>query len=417
MQCNIFAICVPYLIVGVVGSACSDLDTCRNSPEAALSLLQVDLSLGSVKRARTLEGDHVSMKTSSLSRASPDVLSKDDPVKLASLMTIGPLFLILAVVWSFYLLKKDMFPENSVAYIVLVGFSFDVTSISMHTLNKVCVSFTQAPAIVTVAQMMVALICFMLVYHREVLQADRSQMLRWCVVPIFYSSMLISSLFGYQTLSLTLVQLLRNCAPLLTMCIEQFTMPPEHRPKFTVPVVGALFMTIVGSVMYSCTLEAFSFMGLGIVMLNTILAILDRVVQRRLLVEECKDLPLQACMVINNSLGMLPTFAMAFLTHEFSLVDGHKANWTDPGIIALLIMSGFMGLGIGIFGLMCQKAMSATSFQVLQNCAKVAVVGIGMNLFGDQVPNLIGAMGLFLSLGGSAFYGYARTLEMAPTKK
>jgi drug/metabolite transporter (DMT)-like permease len=377
----------------------------------------MDLSLGSVKKARTLEGDHASMKTSSLSRYSPHILSKDDPVKLASLETIGPLFLILAVVWSFYFLKKDMFPENSVAYIVLVGFSFDVTSVSMHTLNKVCVSFTQAPSIVTVAQMMVALICFMSVYHREVLQANRSQMLRWCVVPIFYSSMLISSLFGYQALSLTLVQLLRNCAPLLTMCIEQFTMPLEHRPKFTVPVVGALFMTIVGSVMYSCTLEAFSFVGLGIIILNTILAILDRVVQRRLLVEECKDLPLQACMVINNSLGMLPTFAMAFLTHEFSLVDGNKANWTDPGIIALLIMSGVMGLGIGIFGLMCQKAMSATSFQVLQNCSKVAVVGIGMKLFGDQVPNLVGAMGLFLSLGGSAFYGYARTLEMPPTKK
>jgi drug/metabolite transporter (DMT)-like permease len=344
-------------------------------------------------------------------------MSKDDQEKIGALETIGPLFVILGVLWLFYFMKKDLFREKSIAYMALAGFSFSITSVSMHTLNKVCVAFTHAPSTVTVVQMMIALVCFMSVYHREVLQADRSQMLRWCFVPLVYAAMLNTSLIGYQYLTLTLVTVLRNCAPLVTMVIEQFTMPPEHRPKFTVPIVAALATMVVGAFMFSYTQENFSFIGLCIIILNTLLAIFDRVLQRRLLVEECKDLPLQACMVINNSLGMLPTFALAWATSEFGTISANAANWTDPAVIALLIMSGFMGLGIGIFGLMCQKAMSATSFQVLQNSSKVVVITIGMKLFGDRVDSPARVFGLMLSLVGSALYGYAKTLENAPTKK
>jgi drug/metabolite transporter (DMT)-like permease len=346
----------------------------------------------------------------------PDVLSNNAPEKRGALKTVGPFFLILGVMWSIYFLRKDLFPEKSIAYIVLAGFSFGITSVSMHTLNKVCIDFTNAPSTVTVVQMAIALICFMAVYYREVLQADKQQMMKWCVVPLFYAAMLNTSLLGYEYLTLTLVTLLRNCAPVLTMCIEQFTMPPEHRPKFTLPVMAAFATMITGAFLFSYTQESFPFIGLVIIVVNTVFAILDRVVQRRLLVEECKDLPLQACMVINNSLGMIPTLALAAAQHEFNTVRGNMANWTDPGIILLLVMSGFMGLGIGLFALMCQKVMSATSFQVLQNATKVGVVAIGTQLFGDKVDTLARVVGLVLSLAGSAAYGYAKSLEMPVAK-
>jgi drug/metabolite transporter (DMT)-like permease len=346
----------------------------------------------------------------------PDVLSRTSPEKLGALETVGPFFLILGLMWSVYFVRKDLFQEKSVAYIVLAGFSFAITSVSMHTLNKVVIQFTNAPSAVTVVQMAIAVTCFMAVYHREVLRADKKQMMKWCVVPVFYAAMLNTSLLGYEYLTLTLVTLLRNCAPVLTMCIEQFTMSEEHRPKFTLPVMAAFATMIIGAFLFSYTQESFPFIGLVIIVINTLLAILDRVVQRRLLVEECKDLPLQACMVINNSLGMLPTLALAAAQHEISIVRANAANWTDPGIIVLLIMSGFMGLLIGIFGLMCQKAMSATSFQVLQNTSKVGVVAIGIQLFGDKVNSPARVVGLILSLAGSAAYGYAKSLEMPVAK-
>merc|ERR1719263_1553788 len=174
---------------------------------------------------------------------------------------------------------------------------------------------------------------------------------------------------------------------------------------------------VLGAVLFSSTESVFSWIGLGLVILNTLLAILDRVLQRRLLVQECKDLPLSACMVINNSRGVLPTILIAGLSKEFQGFQDSATNWKDPGVITLVIMSGFMGLFIGLSGLMCQKAMSATSFQVLQNMSKVVVVVIGVQIFGDKIDTPGKAFGMFLSLSGSLAYGYARALESAEAKK
>merc|ERR1719443_2214137 len=122
-----------------------------------------------------------------------------------------------------------------------------------------------------------------------------------------------------------------------------------------------MMIMVIGALMFSWTESAFSWVGLGLVIVNT----------------------LSACMVINNSLGMLPTLMIAGISNEFEGFQESGANWRDPGVIALVIMSGFMGLGIGLAGLMCQKAMSATSFQVLQNMSKVAVVVVAVQVFGD----------------------------------
>jgi drug/metabolite transporter (DMT)-like permease len=231
--------------------------------------------------------------------------------------------------------------------------------------------------------------------------------------------MLNSSLFGYQYLSLTLVTVFRNLAPLVTMAVEKCIMAPEHQPKATFPVVASMLVMIVGAILFSWTEDAFSWIGLGLIVVNTFLAIFDRVLQRRLLVQECKDLPLPVCMIINNSLGILPTICVAWASNE---VAGFQepatiANWSDPGILVLVLMSGFMGLFIGLSGLMCQKAMTATSFQVLQNMSKVVVVTLGVYIFGDKMNSPGRLIGMFLSLAGSLAYGYARTLEAAETKK
>jgi len=342
------------------------------------------------------------------------LLAKDDPAKNETLLAILPLFGILFGLWTFYFMRKDMFPDKSVPYVVLAGFTFSVTSVSMNTLNKAVVSFTHQPFTVTCIQMMIAVPTLMCLHGREVLAADRTQMLKWCVVPIAYAAMLNTSLIGYQYLTLTLVTVFRNLAPLVTMLVEGIIMPPEHRPQVTLPILASMMIMVVGAVLFSWTESTFSWIGLGLVILNTLIAIFDRLLQRRLLVEECKDLPLSACMVVNNTLGMLPTLMLAGISKEFQGFQESGANWRDPGIIVLVIMSGFMGLFIGMAGLMCQKAMSATSFQVLQNMSKVLVVVIGVQVFHDKMDSHMRVLGMFLSLAGSMAYGYARTMETAP---
>jgi len=331
--------------------------------------------------------------------------------KLGTLKTVMPLAIFLAMAWSFYYAKKELFPTEGVLYVILVSASFSATSISMHTLNKACVGLTGASSTLTTVQMAVAVIVTLALSGKEVWGADRKKLLRWCIVPIFYAGMLNSSLLGYKYLSLSLVTVFRNLSPMVTMTVEGFLMEAEHRPKVTLNVVLSLLMMAAGALLFTTGQGESTWFGLVIITLNTLLAIGDRCVQRRLLVSECKDLPLSACMTLNNALGMLPTFMMAMALHEPATFSSHKDAWTDPATLLLIGLSGLMGMGIGFYGLMCQKAMTATSFQVLQNMSKVCVVGVGVVVFGDRMDSPTRLGGMALSLLGSAAYGLARAAE------
>merc|ERR1719206_211825 len=99
--------------------------------------------------------------------------------------------------------------------------------------------------------------------------------------------------------------------------------------------------------------------------------------------------------------------ALAIGTHEVAQAAGGDAEWSDPQVLVLLLLSGFIGLGINYFGFETQRAISATSFFVLQNVTKLVVVGMGVFMFGDPLT-AITAMGIMLSVSGSAMYGYAQ---------
>merc|ERR1719240_1719185 len=119
---------------------------------------------------------------------------------------------------------------------------------------------------------------------------------------------------------------------------------------------------------------------------------------------------------------MIPTLALAFFTKEMAAATESSAlpNWTDPKVLVLLVLSGAIGLGIGYYGFACQKAISATSFLVLQNVSKVAVVGCGIFFFHDPIKSPFAMAGLLLSLGGSYLYGKSQmdlAQELAEQKR
>jgi len=246
---------------------------------------------------------------------------------------------------------------------------------------------------------------------KEVVGADRKKLLWWCLVPVFYAGLLNSSLFSYKYISLSLMIVFRNLAPLVTMTVESFVMDAQDAPKVTLPVVLAIMVMVIGALLFTIGESDASWIGLTVVLLNTLLAVADRVLQRRLLVSECKDLPLSACMILNNSLGMLPTLAMAFAMHEVQTIPAHQAAWTDPATLLLIGLSCLMGMGIGYFGLMCQQAMTAASFQVLGNLSKVGLVFVGVCVFGDNMDSRTRQGGMVLSIVGSIAYGLARASE------
>merc|ERR1719491_2579209 len=85
-----------------------------------------------------------------------------------------------------------------------------------------------------------------------------------------------------------------------------------------------------------------------------------------------------------------------------------RARWGEPQVLVLLLVSGFVGTGISILGLECQRAISATSFSVMQNTSKIAVVSAGIVFFLDPIGSPASVLGLSLSLGGSFLYAFAQ---------
>merc|ERR1719277_1068041 len=103
-------------------------------------------------------------------------------------------------------------------------------------------------------------------------------------------------------------------------------------------------------------LDSISLVGVGFAFLNMFLAVTDRLIQRRLLTTECKDLSSSVCTILNNFFGMLPTLLLAGLTGQFghAAAPENRAKWMEAHVMVLLVLSGLVGTGISILGLECQ---------------------------------------------------------------
>lgn len=322
----------------------------------------------------------------------------------------------LGLLWIFFY-RVPQWKENKLVKILLLCTTWCGMSVGMHTLNKALSVLLGTPSLIALSQMAVSVVIFGAMSWRDLLQADRKELLTWMIVPIFFASMLISSFYTYEYISLSMLTIVRNLTPLVVLPIESLVMPADKQPRVDRTIVLSILAMFFGAVIYGGNIENFSWIGIAFALMNMILACSDRLIQRRLLTDQCKGLTSSACSILNNGVAMFPTFAMALMTQETTKVTSPEAiaNWTDPQTMILLAMSGLIGMGICYFGFECQREVSATSFFVMQNLSKVAVVTVGISVFGDSLRSPWALLGLLLSLGGSFAYGRAQ-MPSIPSK-
>jgi len=299
----------------------------------------------------------------------------------------------------------------------LLCISWASMSVGMHVLNKALVDYLHAPALITTLQMWLTVLVVGARSWGDLCRSPRGQVLQWLIVPFLFAGMLVSAFYAYAQISLTLLTLVRNLTPLLMLPLEMLVMPPERRPSVSGGVFLGILLMLGGAVIYSGgNAASISKVGLAFAFLNMLLAVTDRLMQRRLLTAECKDLSTGTCTILNNFFGALPTLMLAMSTGQLHDARVEQAQWLQPPVLVLLLLSGLVGTGISVLGIECQRAVSATSFSVMQNASKVAVVGAGALLFLDPIGSPASAMGLLLSLGGSFVYGLAQQRAAAQAK-
>lgn len=321
------------------------------------------------------------------------------------------MFCLIGVGWASYIRVSNKASEAQSQYlanvrIALLCASWAATSIGMSVLNKGLVEILHAPALISGFQMAVTALAVGAYSGQSLLEVNRAQLSRWLVVPLFFAAILVSSFYTFEYISLTMLTVTRNLAPIIVIPIERIVMPRGQGPDITPGMGFALILMLLGATVYAGVVSC-SKLGLSFAMANMLLAVSDRLIQRRLLTNECKDLRSSQCTILNNSLGMVPTLLIGVFSHQFTVAaqPAQAANWTDPRVMFTLLLSSFVGLGICYLGFECQREISATSFFVLQNASKVAVVTAGVMVFGDRIDSATSAVGLLLSLSGSLLYG------------
>merc|ERR550537_693322 len=276
----------------------------------------------------------------------------------------------------------------------------------MNLLNKTLVTAVQAPCLLTVLQMLFTALVIGVMQWPKISKSDRKQVLVWMLIPALFAAMLVSSFFTYNYLNLSFFTILRNLSPMIVLPIECMFLPEKDRPLVNIGVVASIGVMFLGAILYGFDSVSISVLGIACAIINMVFGITERLAQRRLLVQECKDLPVEACVFWNNSLGMIVAFLPAIVTSELStaISPQRPLGWTDPRVLFVMALSCGLGLGISYFGMACQKAVSATSIMVIQNVVKVGIIGIGVVFFGENIKSMLTMTGICISLAASMIY-------------
>jgi drug/metabolite transporter (DMT)-like permease len=313
----------------------------------------------------------------------------------------GIVLVALTVSWGAYAALTATGKEIRAFKLGLLCASFGACSWAMNVLNKALVTTLKAPSLVTGAQMLMTVIGSLLL-ARSKLTFDAAQVLKWSFVPLLFFGMLVSSFFSFEYLTLSMMMIVRNLTPIVTLPVEMLVMPAEKQPHVDRWMIMALVVMLAGAFSYGGAVSL-SAIGLAFALLNMVLAIADRVAQRKLLTSSCKDLTTETCVLLNNLLGCVPT---ALVGYQLGEVQNFNADlWFKSSATALLLLSGIIGSGICYFAIAVQREISATSFMVLQNTARMCVVVAGILIFGDSIDSPTKIAGLLLSFVGAIWYG------------
>eukprot|EP00304_Pavlova_gyrans_P015894 CAMPEP_0206034154 /NCGR_PEP_ID=MMETSP1466-20131121/1159_1 /ASSEMBLY_ACC=CAM_ASM_001126 /TAXON_ID=44452 /ORGANISM="Pavlova gyrans, Strain CCMP608" /LENGTH=245 /DNA_ID=CAMNT_0053408415 /DNA_START=39 /DNA_END=773 /DNA_ORIENTATION=+ len=178
--------------------------------------------------------------------------------------------------------------------------------------------------------------------------------------------------------------------------------------------VIALAVIIVGVCIYESRDLAFSIAAVAAITVNMAFAVVERLMQRHLMSNSPVELSKPTMMLLNNGIGALPCVALACLWGEHAKWKGVFGT-IDVTSVLLLILSCVIGLAISYAGLRLQQKVAATTFMVITNVNKFAVIGFGILVFGDTAGPFA-LTGCSMAILGGVLYGEARKrAEQAPS--
>ena len=189
---------------------------------------------------------------------------------------------------------------------------------------------------------------------------SRRDVIRWSrAVPPLYSLMLATSMIALQYASVGAVTVARNVAPLIALPIEAAF---QERIETTMWTWISLVYILAGVLLYMSVDVGVgtSTFGLSFIMLNMIAAIVERLLQRKLIALEPVDLSKTAMLLLNNAFALIP---VAIAVPLAPTSNNGRPEYREYGSWAaltavdylLLVLSCIIGVAIGWTALNAQS--------------------------------------------------------------
>jgi len=293
--------------------------------------------------------------------------------------------------------------------------SFTICSMGMMVFNKLAIRSCPLPCSLVALQMGFTALVMLTVFWKTLHIGSVKDALKWCRVVPFFVGMLLTSMFALKNAPMSLVITFRALTPLFTLGVEGM-LPSPPRPGHK--TMFSLIVMVAGASLYARDLgkpgeASASWRAVGWILLNTGLACTERVLQRLMLSKDQApvDVSKTAASLLNNLFGMIPIIAVAFATHETTLVPATVAHMTRlDGLWVFL--SCLVGVGISFTAIWTQSLISATSMLVLTNANKFVVIIIELFLMAEAHPiTRIQTLGAVTAIVATFLYAKSREIE------
>jgi len=153
-------------------------------------------------------------------------------------------------------------------------------------------------------------------------------------------------------------------------------------------------------------------------LLNLVVALFERLFQRRLIAIEPVDVSKTGMLFLNNAGAILPVSALLLIPGELHETDILADHWNAERTAmdyVLLVVSCIAGVAIGWTAINAQQYVTATTMLVITNLNKVVVVIIGA-VFLSEPHGPLAMTGISIALAGGVAYALARDNVAAKIK-
>lgn len=315
--------------------------------------------------------------------------------------------------------------QNREAMTVVACLMFMACSATMLIVNKLVVKHFSTPVLVVFAQNLMACLIVVTVLFRSLHFGSRADAIRFAkVVPLMYAGMLCTSAIAQQFASLGLQIVIRNLAPLVTLPIERIFNEPIVTDVWTwasmFVILGGVILYVIeslGAAPYAVPAARHQdldtlLLGVLLMVANMVLAIVERLYQRKMLTIVPVDVSKMGMVLLNNGVSLVPLSILIFPMEEWrpakmehwGTAGPHGSTWLD---YTLLIISGVCGVAIGWTSMNAQQYVTATTMLLITNLNKVVVIIFGM-MFLAEPDGPFAIAGCAVALGGGVWYALVR---------